>query len=249
MQKQIKSGIILAGGEGTRLMPLTRIYNKHMIPIYNRFLIDYPIDTIKSLGVTDLTVVLGGPHFAQVVSHLKDGQDFGINISYVYQDKPIGIAQAINLCKRFVINDKNFAVILGDNVFELPIELNDTPASQIVLSRHQEIHRFGVASLIDNKIVSIEEKPKELFSLPNKQISHFAITGCYIFDEMFFEYFKMIKMSSRGEYEVAHIIDHYNNDEKLSYSFANGMWSDCGTHKTIDFVNNFFYEKHHRDDI
>jgi glucose-1-phosphate thymidylyltransferase len=119
---KVTSGIILAGGTGSRLAPLNAFFNKHLVPVYNKFIIDYPLDTLKNLGVTDLTIVLGGSHFSQVVSHVKDGSHLGMTVNYVYQDKPMGIAQAVNLCKKFMAED--FVVILGDNIFEKPVKLN-----------------------------------------------------------------------------------------------------------------------------
>jgi len=237
----IENAIILAGGTGSRLAPLTSLFNKHMVPVYNKFIIDYPVETIKNIGIKNLTIVLGGDHFSQVVSYLQDGEKFGLNINYVYQSKPIGIAQGINLCESFIKN--RFVVVLGDNIFEKPIDFKDIDVSgaQIVLHKHQELHRFGVASIDreTNKIVKIAEKPKEILT----QYDNFAITGCYLFDRNFFEYFKELKPSARGEYEITDIIDHYNKDNKLNYTKVNGLWSDAGTHESINFVNNFFYYK------
>lgn len=235
----IENGIILAGGTGSRLAPLTSLFNKHMVPVYNKFIIDYPVETIKNIGIKNLTIVLGGDHFSQVVSHLQDGSKWGLSINYVYQSKPVGIAQGINLCEPF-IKDK-FVVVLGDNIFENPINFGDGEAAQIVLHKHQELHRFGVASIDreTKKIVNIIEKPKTI----NEQYDNFAITGCYLFDRQFFEFFKELKPSARGEYEITDIIDHYNKADKLQYTRVNGLWSDAGTHESINFVNNFFYYK------
>jgi glucose-1-phosphate thymidylyltransferase len=231
----IKNGILLAGGAGTRLAPLTTLYNKHMVPIKNKFIIDYSIATIKSTGVTNLTVILGGPHFAQVVSHLKDGAEFGLNINYCYQDAPRGIAQAINLCQRFVADDEYFVVMLGDNVFESSVHFDkQIKKPQVVLYSHSELKRFGVASLDQNgKIVKVVEKPTTI----DTQYSNFVITGCYLFDQKFFSYFTQIQPSARNEYEIAHIIDLYNKNSELSYIIANGWWSDAGTFESIERVS------------
>lgn len=237
----ITSGILLAGGTGSRLAPLNSMFNKHMVPVYNKFIIDYPLDTLKNLGVKNVTVVLGGAHFSQVVSHIKDGSHLGMHINYVYQDKPIGIAQAINLCERFVAQDDHFVTVLGDNIFESPINLNAHTGAQIILHKHQELNRFGVASLHGNKIVKLEEKPQVL----DPTYENYAVTGCYIFDSQFFRYFTRLKPSARGEYEITDVINSYNQNDDLGYSFTNGMWSDAGTHESINFVNNYFYQKHH----
>lgn len=240
----IKSGIILAGGTGSRLAPLNNMFNKHMVPVYNKFIIDYPLETLKNLGVKNITVVLGGNHFSQIVSHIKDGSHLGMQINYVYQDKPAGIAQAINLCERFVSQDDNFVAMLGDNIFENAIKLNTTchTGAQVVLHKHPELNRFGVASIKNNKIIKIEEKPRVIDPI----LYNYAITGCYIFDRQFFKYFSDLRPSSRGEFEITDIINSYNKDFDLGYSFVDGMWSDAGTHESINFVNNYFYQKYHK---
>lgn len=241
---RINSGIILAGGTGSRLAPLNNLFNKHMVPVYNKFIIDYPLDTLKNMGVKNVTVVLGGAHFSQVVSHVRDGSHLGMTVNYVYQDKPVGIAQAINLCEKFVVRDDHFVTVLGDNIFENPIKVNSQcgTGAQVVLAQHAELHRFGVASLSNGKIVALAEKPKHL----DPSGDHYAVTGCYIFDKEFFRYFSHLKPSARGEYEITDIIDLYNHDHDLGYSYVDGMWSDAGTHESINFVNNYFYQKNHR---
>lgn len=234
----VEHGIILSGGLGTRLAPLTNYYNKQMIPLYKRFIIDYPIDTLKSMGVKNLTVILGGEHFNQIISHLKDGDDIGLNINYIFQKKPAGIAQAINLAKDLMGNNK-FAVSLGDNFFENPISLKNSNKAQIMLYKHQELNRFGVASLKDNEIIKIEEKPKVI----DNNFDNYAITGCYVFDSMFFEYFKSLKPSHRNEFEIVDIIQHYLDDNNLDYTMIDGLWSDAGTHDAINYLNNYLYLK------
>jgi len=237
---KIESGIILTGGLGTRLAPFTSLVNKHLVPVFDKFVVDYPIKTLSDIGVKNLTVVLGGPHFNQIVSYIKDGSDFGMSANYVYQNKPSGIAQAINVCKNF-INDEKFVVILGDNIYEKSVNFVDSnKSSQIVLHKHPELHRFGVATFDgDFGLKSIVEKPKEL--QPN--LEHYAITGCYQFDQKFFEYFKNITPSARGEYEITDIIRMYAHYNDLDFTHVDGMWSDAGTHKSINFLNNFFYSK------
>ena len=230
----ISNGILLAGGAGTRLAPITDYYNKHMVPIKNKFIIDYSIETIKNIGITNLTVVLGGAHFAQVVSHLKDGSLHGLNINYCFQNEPKGIAQAVSLCQRFVADDDKFVLMLGDNLFENKIQFIDSSKlAQIVLCKHDELLRFGVASIQYTEIVKIEEKPKVI----DNTFDNFAITGCYLFDQKFFEYYKLIKPSARNEFEIAHIIDLYNKNDELGYILADGWWQDAGSFDSIQIVN------------
>jgi glucose-1-phosphate thymidylyltransferase len=243
----MKNGVILAGGTGSRLMPLTSVVNKHLLGLNGKFIIDYPINTLKQLGCEDVTVILGGNHYAQVAGYLGDGSRYGLNLNYVYQAEPKGIAQAINLCKRFVYDDADFSVILGDNVFENPPKWNNpnwkkNPRAQIMLANHPNLKRFGVASIdSDNKIAKIEEKPSEL----ENNYTNMAISGCYLFTPQYFEYFKELKPSARGEYEITDIIRKYRENDNLSYSMVDGLWSDAGTHESISYVNNFFYQKEH----
>lgn len=237
---KVESGIILTGGLGTRLSPFTSLVNKHLVPVFDKFVVDYPIKTLADIGVKNLTVVLGGPHFNQIVSYIKDGSDFGMSANYVYQGKPSGIAQAINVCKNFV-NDDKFVVILGDNIYEKSIKFTDSDKSaQIVLHKHPELHRFGVASFDEHGCLhSIKEKPTVL----DNDLQHYAITGCYQFDQKFFDFFKELEPSARGEYEITDIIHMYSNSNDLGFVDVDGMWSDAGTHKSINYLNNFFYNK------
>lgn len=242
----IKNGIILAGGTGSRLFPLTHVVNKHLLGINGKFIIDYPINTLKEMGVENLTVVLGGNHFSQVVDHLKDGSAIGMNINYVYQGEAKGIAQAINLCQRHVttkVPDESFAVILGDNIYSAPVSWHPLflNKAQIVLYAHKELNRFGVASVeySANKLIKIEEKPKVL----EPEYDQFAITGCYLFDQRFFKYFESVKTSARGEYEITDIMLSYHRDDALYYTWAGGFWSDAGTHESIAHCNQYFYEQ------
>lgn len=241
----MKNGIILAGGTGSRLFPLTHVVNKHLLGVDGKFIIDYPVDTLRQMGIQNLTVVLGGNHFSQVVDHLKDGSGFGMRCNYVYQGDAKGIAQAIQLCERFVDDEDQFVVILGDNVYDQPIQWDDKndEGAQIVLWEDvDDLRRFGVAS-VDKKtqqIVKIEEKPTTL----DKKFNQYAITGCYQFDYRYFEYFSRLSPSARGEYEITDIIQQYHDDEYLSPILApqGAFWSDAGTHESVEHVNKHFYK-------
>ncbi len=232
--------ILLAGGTGSRLYPLTHVVNKHLLGLHGQFIIDYPIMTLKKMGIENVTIVLGGSHFSQVVGYLQDGSRYKLNFNYVYQGEPKGIAQAINLCQHQMQNCDKFCVILGDNIFENPIEWNPSYKAQIALSNHSELNRFGVASIKNNRIHKIEEKPKIL----DANFSNYAITGCYLFNSSYFEYFKHCQPSLRGEYEIVDIINQYNNDQSLDWTLINGLWSDAGTHQSIAYVNNYYFQKY-----
>lgn len=241
----MKNGILLAGGTGSRLQPLTSVINKHLLGLNGKFIIDYPIDTLKNLGCENITVILGGDHYSQIAGYLGDGERYNLNINYVYQKSPLGIAHAINLCKRFVYDDENFSVVLGDNIFEekftwSELPKKENPKAQILLASHPELKRFGVASLSDiGEIKKIEEKPKTLDS----SLNNFAVTGCYSFTSQFFEYFKELIPSARGEYEITKIIELYLRDNNLFWTKTNALWSDAGTHESIAYLNNYFYQK------
>lgn len=241
----MKNGIILAGGTGSRLMPLTQVVNKHLLGVNGKFIIDYPLDTLKKMGCQDVTVILGGNHYSQVTGYLGDGSRYGMNFNYVYQSEPKGIAHAINLCKRYVYDDSDFSVILGDNIFENVPRWNNpnyktNPRAQILLAHHRDLKRFGVCSIdTDGKIAKIEEKPTVI----DPNYKNLAMSGCYCFTNQFFEYFEQLKPSARGEFEITDIVRHYLADDNLSYSVLDGLWSDAGTHESIAFVNNYFYIK------
>lgn len=232
----INNGILLAGGSGTRLKPLTNFSNKHMIPIHNKFIIDYSLQTLIDLGCKEITVVLGGEFFQQVIQYLRSGANWGVKFNYILQDSPLGIAHAISLCQPYVKD--NFAVVLGDNIFSDKLVCSGGP--EIFLTKKRDMNRFGVASIRNGKIEKIEEKPIIL----DENFDNYVITGCYVFDQTFFEYFKSLVPSSRGEFEVVEIIKKYEQDGKLRYSVYESLWSDAGVFDTINQLNNYFYDLH-----
>ena len=234
----MKNGIILAGGKGTRLLPFSQAINKGLLNINGKAVIDYPLNTLKQLGVSNVSIILGGDHFEQIVNYLQDGDRYGMNFNYVYQGEPKGISQAINICKRFVADEKQFAVILGDNLYEKPFNLrSDFDGAQIILNTHKELTRFGVASILNDKITKLVEKPKNI----DYTVDNYAISGAYVFDQDFFKYFEKSKPSARGEFEILDIIQAYHNDDKLSFSIYDALWADAGTHESIIELNNYFY--------
>jgi glucose-1-phosphate thymidylyltransferase len=233
-----KSGVILAGGHGTRLLPLTKALNKSLLNLNGKAVIDYPLNTLKQMGIENVTIVLGGEHFEQVVNYLEDGERYGMNLTYKYQGAPSGISHALNLCKN-TITTEQFVCCLGDNLFENPVNFTQSSGAQIALHKHPELTRFGVASIKDDKIFKIEEKPKTL----DPNFDNYAVTGCYLFDQKFFEYFKESKKSQRGEFEISDIISRYLADGTLSHTYVSGEWLDSGTHESMAYANNFYYQK------
>lgn len=235
----MKNGILLAGGTGTRLLPFTKIISKQLLGINGKCIIDYPIETLVKMGIENLTIIVGSSFSGQVLDYIQDGEKFGIKVNYCYQSAPKGIAHAINLCKRFVADDDEFAVILGDNIYTEPVNWKIDPGkAQIVLYDHPELQRFGVASCNPlGQIEKIEEKPKTI----DLNYKNYAISGCYLFNSLYFDYFKYLIPSARGEFEITDIIRQYHNDNKLSSTVYKGLWADAGTHEAIASLNNHFY--------
>ena len=226
-------GVILAGGEGTRLRPYTDYFSKSLYPIGNKFVIDFPIETLKKLGVDNLIVILGDKYHEQIVAYLKDGATFDMKVVFLYQALAQGIAHAINLAKN-IIGDNNFFTILGDNLFSGDVSFDGigNAGCGIVLREHPQIERFGVASVANGSIVKIQEKPK-LEDLPSN-LAHYAITGLYKFDGKYWDYFSRSVKSKRGEHEIVDIINHYHNDKDLGFSITEARWQDTGTFEGIE---------------
>ena len=226
-------GVILAGGKGTRLWPLTVVTNKHLVPVGNLPMIEYPLFTIKNLGVDSISVVTGGEHFKDIAGYLGE-LHHEIDFSYHYQPKAIGIAQALSLTEKFVNNGK-LAVILGDNIFEddfyeesKKFEKEDFSAT-LFLKEVNDPERFGVAEIKGNKIISIEEKPK----------SNLSVTGLYFYDSTVFDRIKKLKPSPRGEYEITDVNNSYVLDGKVSFHIVKGFWGDAGTHDSRNSCEEF----------
>jgi len=235
-----KTGILLAGGSGTRLLPLTGPggSNKHLVCVHNKFIIDYSLQSLINLNCDTVNVILGGAHFEQVVRYLGDGSKFGCSINYLFQSEPLGIAHGISLVEKYMKSDC-FYVMLGDNIFDSKISFKETNDAEILLTKSNYLSKFGVAFCEDFKIVSMIEKPKDLSLTKEK----YAISGCYKFNQDFFKYFKDLKKSDRGEYEVVDILNKYHENNQLSYSLYEGLWSDAGTFQSINMLNNYFYAK------
>jgi glucose-1-phosphate thymidylyltransferase len=220
-------GIILAGGTGSRLYPLTRITNKHLLPIYNSPMIFYPLHTLREAGIKEVMIVSGQGHSGNFLELLGSGKNFDMNISYEVQEEPGGIAQALGLAKNFINKDEKFMVLLGDNIIEdnlaescKEFESGKSKA-KIFLKKVDNPKAYGVANLKEGKIEEIEEKP----AVPR---SDMAVVGCYMYDSSVFEVIADLKPSERGELEITDVNNHYLKKESLEYDVLNGFWGDCG---------------------
>jgi glucose-1-phosphate thymidylyltransferase len=232
----INKGIILAGGSGTRLSPLTKAVNKQLLPIYDKPLIFYPLSILMLTNIKNILLIVNPGQIENFKSLLGDGKRFGIKIQYKIQKKPKGLADAFILGKSFIKRD-NVALILGDNFFygqsltgKLEKSLTHNVGARIFLKDVKSPENFGVAKIINNKIEKIIEKPK-------KFISSYAITGLYFFDNKVVNYAKKLKPSKRGEIEITDILNHYKNSKNLYYEHIGrgAVWSDAG--KIEDMVN------------
>lgn len=237
----IDTGIILAGGKGTRLQPFTKFISKHLLNLNGKCIIDYPINTLKQMGIKNLTIVVGSDFSGQIVDYIGDGSNFDLNVNFIYQKEPLGISHAVNLCQKYVKDAEKFVVCLGDNIFSKPIVWSEKPGAQIVLDSSRNnlecIKRFGVATVnkAHSEILNIIEKPQTF----DYKLYNYPITGCYLFDQKYFEYFKNLTPSQRGEYEIVSIIEQYLKDKNLNWTYSEGFWSDAGTIESLAETNMF----------
>jgi len=221
-------GIILAGGTGSRLYPLTKVTNKHLLPVYDKPMIFYPIQTLVNAGIKEIMIVSGRGHAGHFLELLGSGADIGVKFTYEIQEEAGGIAQALGLAERFADED-DVAVILGDNIFQDNIKddvSNFTGGAKIFLKEVQDAHRFGVAELKGDKVIGIQEKPRE----PK---SNFAVTGLYIYSNNVFKVVKALKPSARGELEITDVNNYFVNDGTMEYRILEGFWSDAGTFESL----------------
>jgi glucose-1-phosphate thymidylyltransferase len=228
MAKRLK-GVILAGGTGSRLYPLTKVTNKHLLPVYDKPMIYYPLETLKNMGCKDILIVSGREHCGDILNLLGSGRDMGLKLSYEIQDDAGGIAHALSLAERFV-GTSNVAVCLGDNIFDDEISLDDFDGgARIFLKTVHDPERFGVAELekgSECKVVSIEEKP-------NKPKSNFCVTGLYVYDNKVFNYIKNLTPSDRGELEITDVNNFYVRDGLMTCQVLQSWWSDAGTFESL----------------
>jgi glucose-1-phosphate thymidylyltransferase len=217
-------GIILAGGMGTRLLPLTRVTNKHLLPIYDKPMVYYPLETLIKCGIKNILIVSGPEHSGHFLRLLGSGKEFGVKLTYEIQEEAGGIAQALSLAEDFA-DGGSIAVILGDNIYDGNFEREITAfkeGAKLFLKEVEDPKRFGVAELQDDKIIGIEEKPE---SPKSKQ----AVTGLYVYENSVFDYIKQLKPSGRGELEITDVNNFYVKEGKCSFHKIEGFWSDAGT--------------------
>jgi glucose-1-phosphate thymidylyltransferase len=225
-------GIVLAGGTGSRLFPLTKITNKHLLPIYDRPMIYYPIQTLVDAGIEDIMVVTGGRNSGDFLRLLANGKEFGLkHIHYTYQEGEGGIADALALAEHFA-DGHQICVILGDNIIQGNIRAAadrfraQSRGAHILLKEVADAERFGVAEVAGDRIVGIEEKPAH----PK---SNYAVTGIYMYDSSVFDKIKTLVPSGRGELEITDVNNAYVREGSLTFSFLSGWWTDAGTFDSL----------------
>lgn len=237
-------GIILAGGKGTRLFPLTKATNKHLLPLGKEPMLFHPIRHMVGAGITDIMVVTSTQHMGEVVNCLGSGAEFGCSLTYKVQEEAGGIADALRLCESFAGADK-ICVMLGDNVFEQSIApyvrnfaLQETGA-RVVVKEVGEPERYGVAAMDERQIVEIEEKPKN----PK---SPFAVVGLYFYDPQVWEIIRKIKPSARGELEITSVNNAYIERKQLMFDVCQGRWTDAGTFESWMEATKLMFENDNR---
>ena len=234
-------GVVLAGGLGTRLLPLTRITNKHLLPVFDRPMIYYPLQALLRAGIEDVLLVTGGPHAGDFLRLLGDGHELGLRtLSYTYQEGESGIAAALSLAERFADGER-LCVILGDNIVEGTIAdavarfARQPRGARIVLKEVPDAERFGVAVVRDGKVTAIEEKPK-------KPKSNLAVTGIYLYDEQVFDVVRTLRPSARQELEITDVNNWYLGRGQLECEVLEGWWTDAGTFGSLHRAGNLVAE-------
>lgn len=225
-------GVVLAGGTGSRLFPLTKITNKHLLPIYDKPMIYYPIQTLVDAGIREILVVTGGRNSGDFLRLLANGKEFGLkHLDYTYQEGEGGIADALALAEHFA-DGKSICVILGDNIVEDTIRdavedfKRQGKGAKILLKEVPDAERFGVAEIRDNRIVGIEEKPK-------RPKSNHAVIGIYMYDETVFDKVRKLVPSGRGELEITDVNNAYIREGSMTYARLSGWWTDAGTFESL----------------
>ncbi len=235
-------GVVLAGGLGSRLHPLTKVTNKHLLPIYSKPMIYYPIETLVEAGIRDIMIVTGGKNAGDFLRLLGNGREFGLaHLNYTYQEGEGGIAAALSLA-RFFADRQPICVILGDNIIEGSIGRyvqnfkEQGSGARILLKEVDDPQRFGVPAIQGNKIVRIDEKPK----VP---ASRYAVTGIYMYDEEVFDFIQDLKPSDRGELEITDVNNAYIQKGRMHYDILEGWWTDAGTFESLLRASNLVSQK------
>jgi len=230
-------GIVLAGGTGSRMYPLTRVTNKHLLPVYDKPMVYYPIQTLVNAGIEEILLVTGGKNAGDFLRLLGNGRDFGLkHLNYTYQEGEGGIAEALGLAEHFADGDQ-VCVILGDNIIETnvcgPVEdfRRQARGAKILLKEVPDADRFGVAEVRGDHVVRIEEKPK----FPK---SNLAVVGIYLYDSSVFTKIRKLKPSGRGELEITDVNNFYVEEGTLTWEILDGWWTDAGTFKSLLLANN-----------
>jgi glucose-1-phosphate thymidylyltransferase len=229
-------GVVLAGGTGSRLNPLTKVTNKHLLPVFDKPMVYYPIQTLVNAGIDEILLVTGGKNAGDFLRLLGNGHDFGLkHINYTYQEGEGGIAEALGLAEFFAAGEP-ICVILGDNIIEMNIchavdnFKNQRNGAKILLKEVSDAQRFGVADIKGNHVAGIEEKPKN----PK---SNFAVIGIYLYDATVFQKIKRLKPSGRGELEITDVNNFYIDESNLTYEILDGWWTDAGTFESLLHAN------------
>lgn len=220
-------GVILAGGSGSRLHPLTRVTNKHLLPVYDKPMIYFAVEALVAAGIDRIIVVTGGNHAGEFLPLLGNGEQFGLrHIDYTYQERPTGVAGAVQLAEHFAAGEP-VCVMLGDNIFEHAISgavarfLQQGGGARVLLSRVDQPQHYGVPHFQAERIVRIEEKP-------TRPSSPYAVTGCYLYDPDAFRFIAELRPSGRGELEITEVSNRYIEQGRLQHEVVPGYWADCG---------------------
>ena len=228
-------GVILAGGTGSRLRPITNVTNKHLLPVGRYPMIYYPIYALREAGISDILIVTGKEHMGDVVNLLGSGRQWGTRFTYRVQDEAGGIAQALSLAEDFAQADR-IVVILGDNVFSESLAVhvqafqNQPAGARVLLQEVQDPSRFGVPVFEDRRIVRIDEKPV-------RPLSSYCVTGIYMYDSKVFDVIRTLKPSQRGELEITDVNNYYIGKGQLGWSILSGWWTDAGTFESLAVAN------------
>lgn len=240
-------GIVLAGGTGSRLFPLTKITNKHLLPIYDKPMIYYPIQALVEAGIEDLLIVTGGRNSGDFLRLLANGKEFGLkHINYTYQEGEGGIADALGLAEHFA-NGEKICVILGDNIIEGSIRKavqdfeRQSSGAKILLKKVHDAERFGVAEIVGDKIIGIEEKPKN----PK---SDYAVTGIYLYDGTVFDKTRRLVPSRRNELEITDVNNAYIQEGTMTFNYLDGWWTDAGTFESLFRAANLVHDTRMQND-